>query len=88
MGRTHRLSRNEPYWELWKRLRHKDILARQPQSRDSAIELPRAARGTLLDIVRGCRAFPGKLERVHHLRKLLAHQTTGYTFVITKMGVP
>jgi hypothetical protein len=47
------ISRNEPYGELWKRLRHKDILARQPQSRDSEIELPRAARATLLDIVRG-----------------------------------
>jgi hypothetical protein len=46
-------SRNEPYWELWKRLHHEDILAGQPQSRDSEIELPRAARGTLLDIVRG-----------------------------------
>jgi hypothetical protein len=40
--RTHRLSRNEPYWEL---RNHKDILARRPQSRDSEIELPdRAGR--------------------------------------------
>ena len=38
---------------LWKRLRHKDIPARQPQSRDSEIELPRAVRGSLLDIVHG-----------------------------------
>jgi hypothetical protein len=55
IGRGTGISRNEPYWELWKRLRHKDILARQPQSRDSEIELPRAVRGTLLDIVHGSR---------------------------------
>jgi hypothetical protein len=47
------ISRNEPYWEPWKRLRQKDILARQPQSRDSEIELPRAPRGTLLGTVHG-----------------------------------
>ena len=31
------ISRNEPHWELWKRLHHKDILAAQPQSHDSDV---------------------------------------------------
>ena len=53
--RTQRFSRSEAYWELSKRPLHKDILGRQPQSCDSEIELPRAVRGTLLDIVHGSR---------------------------------